>query len=183
MEYERALPIAESVKESFLPYCNRIEIAGSIRRQAPHVGDIEIVCIPRVITYSDLFGDSVIQRHFGFAKTALDVGLIARGTPGSSRYFQIKVKTGDNQLPSFIDVDVFVATHENWGLIYAIRTGSKDFAHYALACGWSARGYTSVDGMLHDPSGKPIPVREESDLFEIAGTVWIPPEKRNIEVN
>ena len=43
MEYNKALEIAEKTKAQLAPYCERIEIAGSIRRKKPDVGDIEIV--------------------------------------------------------------------------------------------------------------------------------------------
>ena len=33
MEYQKALSIAEKVKEILSPFCERIEIAGSIRRK------------------------------------------------------------------------------------------------------------------------------------------------------
>ena len=39
--------IANSVLKELKPYCERIEIAGSIRRQKPDPNDIEIVAIPK----------------------------------------------------------------------------------------------------------------------------------------
>ena len=47
MEYEVAIEIAEKVKALLLPHCERIEIAGSVRRKKPNVKDIEIVAIPK----------------------------------------------------------------------------------------------------------------------------------------
>ncbi len=47
MLYEQALEIAERTKALLAPHCERIEIAGSIRRKKPHVKDIEIVAIPK----------------------------------------------------------------------------------------------------------------------------------------
>lgn len=43
MKLEQALEIAEKVKALLAPHCERIEIAGSIRRKKPDVKDIEIV--------------------------------------------------------------------------------------------------------------------------------------------
>lgn len=47
MEYTKAYEIAIRVKELLTPHCERIEIAGSIRRKKPEVKDIEIVAIPK----------------------------------------------------------------------------------------------------------------------------------------
>ncbi len=47
MELYKTLQIAEKVKAQLAPHCERIEIAGSIRRKKPDVGDIEIVAIPK----------------------------------------------------------------------------------------------------------------------------------------
>ena len=51
---------AHSLLRTLAPYCERIEIAGSIRRQAPTAGDIELVAIPRWEDgqpQRDMFGD------------------------------------------------------------------------------------------------------------------------------
>jgi DNA polymerase/3'-5' exonuclease PolX len=55
--YPVVLPIAGRIVEALRPYCERIEIAGSLRREKPMVGDIEIVAIPRRPV--DLFGEPV----------------------------------------------------------------------------------------------------------------------------
>lgn len=47
MKLAQALAIAEKVKALLAPHCERIEIAGSIRRKKPDVKDIEIVAIPK----------------------------------------------------------------------------------------------------------------------------------------
>ena len=47
MEYSKAILIAEKVKAELAPHCERIEIAGSLRRKKEFVGDIEIVAIPK----------------------------------------------------------------------------------------------------------------------------------------
>jgi DNA polymerase/3'-5' exonuclease PolX len=52
----QATVIAERVKAELAPYCERIEIAGSVRRRKPQVKDIELVAIPRQVT-ADRFGD------------------------------------------------------------------------------------------------------------------------------
>lgn len=52
-----ALQVAFRLKMALTPYCERVELAGSIRRCRPQVGDIELVTIPR--RPLDLFGQAI----------------------------------------------------------------------------------------------------------------------------
>lgn len=47
MKHTEAYQIATRIKAELQPHCERIEIAGSIRRNKPEVKDIEIVAIPK----------------------------------------------------------------------------------------------------------------------------------------
>ena len=81
-------------------------------------------------------------------------------------------------LPEGIRLDLFIANEKNWGLIFAIRTGSVDFSHKTLACGWVKKGYHSKDGKLIDKQGREIVLREERDLFDLIGIPFVKPELR-----
>lgn len=48
MKLELAKTIANRLRERMSPFCERIEIAGSVRRQKDKVNDIEIVAIPKL---------------------------------------------------------------------------------------------------------------------------------------
>ncbi|MFH1603604.1 MAG: hypothetical protein ABIH03_06830 [Pseudomonadota bacterium] len=161
MKLEQATAIAERVKAQLAPYCDRIEIAGSVRRRKPEVGDIEIVAIPKPYEVG-LFASGIA--------TVVDKWPKVRG--------ELPCKYTQRTLPDGIALDLFFATPENFGLIYAIRTGSADYSHEVLARGWVRNGYTSVDGML-TRDGVAVPVREEEILFKLAGVLWVEPEKRN----
>ena len=163
MKLDKAYPIAELVKLQLKPHCIKIEIAGSIRRGRPEVNDIEIVAIPK---------------PYG-------VGLFESGIAGVVEQWErvrgyLPGKYTRRKLPQGIDLDLFFAREDNWGLILAIRTGSAEFGHHVLAAGWSARGYHSVCGMLCDPRGFLVPTPHERDVFEIAGVPWTEPGKRNM---
>src|SRR5687768_9351027 len=41
-----AWKVAERLRERLAPTCTQFEIAGSLRRQKPTVGDVDIVCVP-----------------------------------------------------------------------------------------------------------------------------------------
>jgi DNA polymerase/3'-5' exonuclease PolX len=162
MRLAEAQMIAENVKAQLAPHCERIEIAGSIRREKAEVGDIEIVAIPK----------------------PYDVGLFASGiAPVVNQWEKVKgelpCKYTQRILPEGIKLDLFFATPENFGLIFAIRTGSAGYSHCVLACGWVARGYKSVDGML-TYDGYPVRVRDEEQLYQIIGTKWVHPRYREM---
>lgn len=161
MELSKALHIAERTMADLAPHCFRIEIGGSIRRKKAIVGDIELVAIPK--TY--------------------EIGLFESGIASVvNRWEKIKgtlpCKYTQRMLPEGIKLDLFFATPENWGLIYAIRTGSANFSG-ALAKRWNSLGYTSINGMLHY-KGKSVDVPTEADLFKRLNMVFVKPENRDL---
>lgn len=76
-------------------------------------------------------------------------------------------------------VDIFIANENNWGLIFAIRTGSADYSYKILASTWKKLGYESKGGILYK-DGKPTYIREEKELFDLLGIKCIPPKYREI---
>lgn len=168
MKLNQATAIAERVKAELAPHCERIEVAGSIRRRKADAGDIEIVCIPKTYDCGLFQGaDTIVDPQFC---ALVDRWPAVKGQP-TGKYTQ-------RILPDGINLDIFIARPQNWGLIYAIRTGSADFSHRVLATGWARNGFKSVAGMLFSRSGVRIDVREESDLFRFAGVPWVDPEER-----
>jgi len=161
MKYEEAFEIAEKVKALLSPHCERIEIAGSIRRKKPNVKDIEIVAIPK----------------------PFEIGLFESGIATVVNQWEkvkgeLPCKYTQRILPEGIKLDLFFAERGNWGLIYAIRTGSADYSHKILATGWVKRGYKSEGGYLV-ANGKQIAVPEEEDLFKRIGVPFVAPELRS----
>ena len=154
MNLNEAKTIAEKYLNLLKPYCSRIEIAGSIRREKPEVGDIELIVIVKDIK--------------GFSKEVNKLEKV-KGEP-TGKYTQ-------RILPEGIKLDLFIANKRNWGLIFAIRTGSAEFSHKVLARGWVKAGYKSINGML-TKDGKEIEVREEKDLFNLIGIPYVEPELR-----
>jgi DNA polymerase/3'-5' exonuclease PolX len=168
MKVTVAQKIAEQLKSELLPYCDRIEIAGSIRRSKPEVKDIELVCITKK-EQASLFDLPEMMQPI---KEFVDIVNKYERVKGSAigKYTQ-------RILPEGIKLDLFTATKDNWGLIYAIRTGSADYSHYILATRWVKLGYISKNGFLHK-DGKIIPVQEEQELFDLLKMPWIEPHKR-----
>ncbi len=160
MRYEYAKDAADKLKTTLSPFAARIEIAGSVRRKRPVCNDIELVMIRKPSAWFELAG------LFQGPEWA-----IKKGNPGG-KYMQFA------RTPFSEKVDLFFAVPENWGLLYAIRTGSAAYSQF-LAGRWVDRGFHSKDGILWK-NGKPLYVREEEDLFKTVCLVWKPPEQREI---
>ncbi len=160
MKYTEALPIAQKVKELLAPHCLRIEIAGSIRRKKDFVKDIEIVAIPKPYE-TGLFASGIA--------TVINQWKKVKG--------ELPCKYTQVILPEGIKLDLFFVEPGNWGLIYAIRTGSAEYSHKILATQWVKRGYHSEGGYL-TYNGKQILVPEEKDLFTRLGLPFLEPDLR-----
>lgn len=157
MNISKAENIANKYLELLKPFSKRIEIAGSIRRRKPEVKDIEIVMIRDT------------SKMFSFM-SFIETLRVIKGEP-AGKYMKINLEEG-------IDIDLFMCFPDNWGYIFAIRTGSADFSHYVLAASWVKQGFKGDDGYL-TRDGKKIAVREETDLFKLCKLEFVPPELRN----
>lgn len=169
MKLEQAKEIAERYVETLSPCCERIEIAGSIRRERPDVKDIEIVAIPKIInTKTDLFHQEP-TRHQGFVHVVDSLEKI-KGDAATGKYTQRK-------LPEGINLDLFMATKDNWGAILLIRTGDANFSKYFVSQALRKNGYKQEGGYVKR-DGITVPVREEIDMFKLADMDFIQPPKR-----
>jgi len=188
----QAYGFAEMLRDELAGVCERIEIAGSVRRRVANVKDVELVAVPKRITAQrvahqpSLFGgaesfvedftcdvlDETIQRWLerGDAKLRLDKNERKALGPSYKRL-----------LIDGVAVDLFVVQPPaQWGLIYMIRTGSADFAKGMLAR-WKTvtAGGRSAGGVLHLAGGTQIETPEEEDCFTACRVVWVPPTERH----
>lgn len=187
--YATALPVAQDIVEVLRPFCTRIQIAGSLRRHTPSVGDIEILFIPRIDTApsGDLFNPTTT---FNAAEAQISQLLI-------TRYFAKRLNSegretfGDKNkllvhLDSGIPVDLFTATPENWVNYLVCRTGPAKLnaliSTRARERGWMWHPYGSGFSTIR---GNPahFHVTEEEDVFRLVGLPYLPPEKRSNAVH
>ncbi len=172
LDHLAALPIAEAWKTLLCAACDRIEIAGSIRREKDNVGDIEIVCIPR-------YQQDMLQRPLLNAVTALDHLLdnfesegILRKDMGGHRYKRYIITEHELQL------DLFCTTPAQWGVIFAIRTGPVEFSKKLVTPHWQGgfleSGYSVREGRVWH-GGLMLETPEEKDVFEYTKCDWIDP--------
>lgn len=175
----RAFAVAEQIRASLLLSCERIEIAGSIRRQQPHVKDIEIVAIPKVRV--DLFGEPMdgeqneldLRIMDLIAEGSLEPRIDRNGRPRmGQRYKALRaVRTG-------LPLDLFaVLAPAQWGAIFAIRTGPADFSR-RLVTECQRHDLRCEGGRLITGASKTVPTPTEADFFRECGVAMREPRDR-----
>ena len=192
MKLKRAREIAERLREELSPFCDRIEIAGSIRRESPTVKDIELVCIPKQKPWAPpsagLFGEPekkplALNTPIDEFCRAVEKYNAIRGNPRglyTKRAIPLEPPCEDTGAV-VIALDLFIAFPENFGTQLAIRTGSAEFSHKILATGWVKNKLESEHGFLFRQGAKePIPVREEVELFRLINIKFVEPKNRNV---
>jgi DNA polymerase/3'-5' exonuclease PolX len=145
--FAKANKCAEYIKNLLAPHCERINIAGSIRRLQPEVKDIEIICEPKkIFNQNGLFPDTgewQISKEFTAALATITKEVIKGSAQG--RYLQL-ITTAQN-CPG-IKLDLFMPRPEDYYRQLAIRTGSADYAHHVIAAAWSRKGWVGIGGDL-----------------------------------
>ena len=167
---ETAKEIAERVIEKLAPLCERIEIAGSIRRQKEEVGDIEIVAIPRPV--SDLFGNPTTDHMLDL----FDYSTIGRLEMGGHKYKKIVLTEGPQ-------LDLFIVTPPaQWGVLFLIRTGPAEYSHTIVTTkmhGGLLPSHMHVkDGAIWINDLIPLETPEEADVYNLLGIPYVEPEAR-----
>jgi len=166
----RAKEVASEILRRLEPACERITIAGSIRRQKPDVGDIELLCIPKFIDGVDQLDREiatlVVQGILGFRRNKL-----------GSKVYGPKNKLMVH-LPSGLGVDIFSTDEQCWWVSLVVRTGgettNKRIAMAAIRKGWHLQAYGAG---FSTPQGDVI-CESERDVFELVGLRYLEPWER-----
>jgi len=154
MELEQGQKLANQIVELISPFCDRITIAGSIRRKKPQVRDVDIVLIPKPLLWSRII--ATLQQKMD-AKVLKQGNKVAQLTIGG------------------INVDLYSATLETWESLLLIRTGSAEH-NIKLSMQALKKGMKLThSGLAKD--GKII-ASTEKEIFEALGMEYVPPEER-----
>lgn len=202
---EDAKKIAIGIGNKIFPFCDRLNIAGSIRRGKLEVGDIEIVCQPKRVMKGTvtLFGEDDRKEiiHPEFAQIVMGLGKVIKGKP-EGRMMQIELK---NPLYNWrsVQLDLFMPMPYDYFRQYAIRTGSAEYSQKVIARGWLKRGWVGTsEGLRREdecygyklPDGKtkwsirkelvnptlPPAWKDEKEFFDWLGVQYLPPHVRYV---
>lgn len=167
-----ATQVAVEIVSKLTPYCDKVEVAGSIRRGRANVHDIDIVAVPNE---DKLLAGGFFGRQHLISTMAYPAEPRTNGTKIAT--FLHKGRTIEED----IAVDIYWATPETWGTLLLIRTGSKE--HNIKLCmlardkGWKL--HASGEG-LFDAYDRRIASSAEEGIFAALGLPFIPPGKREV---
>ncbi len=178
---KKALEIAQALE----PHCERLKVAGSIRRGKLWVKDIDLVAIPRMYSKNALFG-----RTSELDKT--DFYEAVRGVLSSLTSEGMKLLRGPAYLdyPTTIPVDIYIAADESWATLLLIRTGSLEHNIWMCARAKACGGKLHADGSglevpgQYDPvaqrviNNKVIRAKTEEEIFKAMGIPLADPKDR-----
>jgi DNA polymerase/3'-5' exonuclease PolX len=194
VRFENALArdVAQDFIDALADHCERIQIAGSLRRRKPFVKDVEIVFVPKFeaqpgfVLKKDLFASPEPLPAINLAEKAIEnllkAGLIRKRTNING----VAAWGPKNKLaihgPSGMPVDLFTATRENFFNYLVCRTGGEQnniqVASAAQALGWKwnpyGEGFSRPKGLTREIH----PISSEREVFEFVGLAYREPWKR-----
>ena len=170
----QAEAVGQELLEVLRPSCERIEIAGSIRRRRPDVGDVELLCISRsggdALTPNDWLKaevDDLILRNV-LKKRLNKAGNLS--SYGPSNKYVVHVASG-------IPVDIFTTTEDNWGMALVVRTGPANWNTRMMTRfknrGMQGHAYGGVT-----QGGVEVSCRTEEEVFRLLDWPYRNPEDR-----
>jgi DNA polymerase (family 10) len=165
MNLEEAERLAFKVIQTIENCCEKVQVAGSIRRRRGEVNDIDIVAIPKPFMW---------PRIPILMKSELDAKLAANG----SELIRMHIPFA-NSLEGKAQVDFYAATPETWGVILLIRTGSRDhnvrLCVHAKALGMML---SAARGVLEN--SVVIASKTEEDIFKALLLDYVAPQDREV---
>lgn len=187
------MPLALELIKLLRPTCNRIELAGSMRREKQMVGDIDIVLRPTLTGRATGLFDEITTAPAPHAYLDLLDALLAsgqltkrldeQGRPCWGQRHQRAVYQG-------VAVDLFcVLPPSQWGVIQFIRTGPADWSQAfvtptSLGGRFLPPGHKVENGALWRLVGSEwvlVPTPEETDFFVAIGHPYVEPKHRRLE--
>ena len=155
MKLKDAQKFAEKIMEQIRPFCDRLVVAGSIRRKKSEVRDVDFVLIPKPLLWPRII--ATLQRN-------MDSKVLKHGEKAA----QLTING--------INVDLYSATEETWEPLLLIRTGSAEH-NIKLSMIARKKGMKlSHKGLIKD--GKVV-ASTEKEIFDLLDLTYVPPEERD----
>jgi DNA polymerase/3'-5' exonuclease PolX len=180
-----AVQIADALVALLAPACERLVVAGSIRRGKADIGDIDLVCEPKIERESGgLFGDQLTDRDLlhDLATRLAEQGELERrydknGRPTWGTSLKRAVYRG-------LAVDLqAVPDPTTWGAWVLIRTGPASFNKAIVTPryqgGLLPSGFEWKDSFRLHRYGGVLPTPTEESIFEAIGLPYVTPQDRD----
>lgn len=177
--------LADQVVAELTPYCERIEVAGSVRRRRETVKDIEVLVIPRRGEQPlDMFGNQAGVAPDHLAEYLLTSRLwTKRPNTGGGTTFgtlnKLMLRRAGPPCPEWVPVDIFTGSAENWGRDLWIRTGPADWNVLTAARALRMGGHMHAYGPSAFTRGsEKITCPDEASFAAWLGVPLLAPELR-----
>lgn len=179
MKLATAKRYAEQIVAWLMPYCDKIQVAGSIRRDRLECHDIDLVVIPKHKVETDMLGVPIVKRNLLWEHLEAHV----KDHPDRAGWLSGQNNPcGQNHMIQLAkcQLDIFSATDKTWGTMLLCRTGSKEHNIWLadrikrMGGHWSPYSYLRLDGTPRD-------VQTEEAIYRAVGLDFIPPAEREIE--
>ena len=175
------MQVAAELCAALKPACERIIVAGSLRRQKATIGDIEILYIGKVAPHR-VAGDFFATYTANLAEEVIEAlergGVVERRkNVNGSQMYGPKNKLMCHRATG-LPVDFFAATAENWWNYLVCRTGPADsntrICMAAQARGWKWNPYGEGFWRV----GETVAMTSEEDVFAFVGLPYAQPKDR-----
>ena len=165
LQIGKARKYATLIASELAPFCERIEVAGSVRRGCDYVGDIDLVAIPKDMQglrgrlvrncITECVGDENLR-----VVTSIGVQIDLFLARGAGRDLL-------NQIPS------------TWGSVMLCRTGSVKHNVWFIAQA-KRKGLTwRTQRGLFTEDGECVAGETEEEMFAAVGLKYVAPERRD----
>jgi len=162
-------PLVFKILETIEPYCARVEVAGSFRRQKQIINDVDIVVLPKSVSLYWLQIIKVVRNEF-------DALTVKQG----DKLATLNVPFASKQGQGYVQVDLYRADPTAWGILLLVRTGSKE--HNVKLCNLaiSKRLRLQYSVGLTDKYGNVVAGRTEEEVFAALGMPYVVPQDREV---
>lgn len=175
-----ALDVARELCKRLKPVCERLVVAGSLRRKKSEVGDVEIIYIPRMEErQADLISTEMVSLADEEIDRMLADGTLAKrpsATGGTAWGAKNKLALHRSGMP----VDLFRTNELSWWNYLVCRTGPAE-SNAAICMAAQSRGYKWNPynvGFTRISDGATFAVESEEQVFAFVGLPYLAPEDR-----
>lgn len=203
MNHDYALQLAEKFRDALQPHCEKVKIAGSVRRHESFVSVIEIVCLVTMTGKIDL---DMFKEEIG--RETINATFLALPSIMEATGWEIGELDGPHfkklvRPVSGIKLDLFTVDEaRRWGAVFLIRTGPADFnielmkyinrhgqhvknnllhGHVKIWEKLPDGGYKGIACEKGDTCPLIIPTPTEEAFFDAVGLPQVSPDMRSVK--